>query len=145
MKRETDDTSYTVEIECMNDSEIKDLLQQSILDYRKYHIRNLSEDRALPNGELEHLRTKAELAWHTLAGVFPHHPGCTEAEFRKRDVETNILCQTVLGWQSVIMWPARLNTSTRTMTLKADSIKTCVDRMEESMAVLKWPFVKVVR
>jgi hypothetical protein len=142
-KRDSDNAAYTVEIECMGNPEMEDLLRQSVVDYRRYHLLD-QNDSEIPNStEVEQLRLKANVAWDTITAAFERHDGCSEVLFQNAGISTDEITQTVLEWKSQIIWPEGFDT--RAAVLRAGNVPDCVGRIEESLLAWMWPFVKVVR
>jgi hypothetical protein len=141
-KRESDNAAYTVEIECMGDREMEDLLQQSVVDYRRYHLLDQNDNEGPDSSEVEQLRVKAKLAWDHLTAAFEGRDGCTEVLFQNAGVSTDEITRMVLGWKEQIVWPAGFNT--RAAILTADNVPDCVARIEEFLKAWMWPFIKVV-
>ncbi|KAH8590098.1 hypothetical protein B0O99DRAFT_635601 [Bisporella sp. PMI_857] len=142
-KRESDTAAYTVEIERIGNPEMEGLLQQSVLDYRRYHLLDRDDPEGPDKTEIEQLRVKAELAWNTLIAAFVDRDGCTEVLFQNTGISTDEITQMVLGWKNQIIWPAGLDSSAAILT--ADSAPDCADQIEKLLKKLMWPFIKVVR
>ncbi|KAF4625419.1 hypothetical protein G7Y89_g12745 [Cudoniella acicularis] len=142
-KRDTDNVDYTVEIERLGNREMDDLLRQSVLDYRRYHLRDQSDAEESESAEVEQLRLKAKLAWDTLTAVFSDRDECTEVRFQNAGIPTEEITRMVLGWKDRIIWPAAFNASTAVLTV--DNAPDCADRIEEIMGEWMWPFIKVAR
>lgn len=138
-KRETDVATYTAEIECTSNDEIEDLLRQSVVDYRRYH---LLDPEIIDGPEEERLRRKAQVAWNTLEAAFKDQRP-SEALFQNPDVDIDFLHQTVLGWKNEIAWPASFNTQRTVITTAND--KDCSNQISQFLSAGLWPFVKVVR
>ena len=142
-RRESDNAAYTVEVECMSHQEIEDLLQQSVTDYKRYHLLDLNSSERVENGEVEMLRKKAQLAWDTLKAVFENHDECSEDFFQNAGNPASALTQMVLGWKNELVWPEGFDTCVVLPT--AEDVPNCVAQIESFVQVWIWPFVKVVR
>jgi hypothetical protein len=140
-KRGSDNAPYTVEIERVGNPEMEDLLRQSVVDYRRYHLLDGSD--GLSGGEVEQLRMKAKQAWDTLIAAFEGHDGCTEVLFQNARMSTEELTRLVLEWKDQIIWPEGFDA--RTTILTADNVDDCGTRLAESLLKWMWPFIKVVR
>ena len=126
----------------MGDRQIDDLLRQSVLNYRRYHLRDQNDDEGAESGEVEQLRKQAEVAWDTLTAAFEDH-GCTEVFFRSPGNSTEEIIRMVLNWKDQIRWPAGFNAHVAILT--AGNVKNCTDQIERFWGRWMWPFIKVVR
>jgi len=142
-KRDSDNAAYTVEIECMGNREIQDLLLQSIVDYRRYHLLDRNHSEGPDSEEIGQLQEKAKVAWDILVAAFEDRDGCTEVLFQNAGISTDEVTRMVLGWKDQIIWPAGFNT--RAAVLTADNVPDCVTRIEDFLGAWMWPFIKVVR
>jgi len=127
----------------MEAQEIEDLLRQSVIDYRRYHLVDQNDIERPDSVEEEHLQVKAKLSWDTLIAVFADRDGCTEVLFKNAAIPTDEITRLVLGWKDEIAWPAGFDTSATLRT--ADNVSDCVARIEEFLEERLWPFIKVVR
>lgn len=126
----------------MGDREIDDLLRQSVLNYRRYHLRDQNDDEGAEGGEIEQQRKQASVAWETLTAAFENR-GCTEALFRNAEVSTEEIISIVLGWKDDIRWPASFNTHVAILT--AGTVGDCTIQIDNFWRQWMWPFIKVVR
>jgi len=124
-KRDSDNDSYSVEIERVGNQEMEDLLRQSVVDYRRYHLLDRNGNERLSDGEEEQLRLKAKQAWDTLIAAFEGRDGCTEVLFQNARMSTDELTRMVLEWKDQIIWPRGFDT--RTTILTADNVDDCID------------------
>ncbi len=127
----------------MENREMEDLLQQCVVDYRRYHLLDSSDNEQPDSDEVEKIRMKAKLAWDTLIAVFEGHDECTETLFQDADISTDEITRRVFRWKDGIILPAGFNTRTAVRT--ADNVPDCVAQIEEILEAWLWPFVKVVR
>ncbi|KFY43837.1 hypothetical protein V494_01801 [Pseudogymnoascus sp. VKM F-4513 (FW-928)] len=139
--RASDPDVYNVEIECMNEGEIEGLLQQCVVDYRQYHLRDL--DHPLANSEEELLQKKAKVAWDTIAAAFGNTPGCTERRFRDQAISIDYIQREVRTWKDGIQWPVGFNAPG--VLIHSAVPEDCVSRIDNFLSGRIWPFVKVVR
>lgn len=142
-KRDSDNAAYTVEIECMRNPEMEDLLRQSVIDYRRYHLLAQDDGERPSSTEVEQLRLKANVAWDTITAAFGGRDGCSEVLFQNAGISTDDITRMVLEWKAQIIWPEGFDT--RAAVLTAGNVPDCVDRIDESLVAWMWPFVKVVR
>lgn len=142
-KRDSDNAPFTVEIERSGTSEMEDLLRQSVVDYRRYHLLDQNDNEAPSAGEVEELRVKARQAWETLFAAFDRHDECSEVVFRTENRSTEELTRMVLEWKDQIVWPRGF--VAHTTVLNADNVESCSNLLEESWLKWMWPFIKVVR
>lgn len=142
-RRPSDSSPYTVEIERMGTNDIENLLQESLIDYRRYHL--LDKNRSdIDNAEIEVLRNKANVAWGLLGAAFVDVEDCTE-EFLRREGEqrTEILRELIRGWTERIAWPANLRNGRAAVYRfeNDDEWAKCQDAFNKNI----WLFVKVIR
>jgi hypothetical protein len=142
-KRDSDNAPYTVEVERLEVPEMEDLLRQSVVDYRRYHLLDQNGDEVPSAGEVEQLRVKAVQAWETLSAAFGSRDGCTEVLFQNAHMSTDELTRMVLEWKDQIVWPEGFEHSTT--ILPADNVDQCAGLLAESWLKWMWPFIKVVR
>jgi hypothetical protein len=142
-KRDSDNAPYTVEIERVGNPEMEDLLRQSVVDYRRYHLLDQNDSEELGGGEVEQLRVKAKQGWDTLFAAFEGRDGCTEVLFKNAHMSTEELTRMVFEWKDQIIWPEGFDT--RTTILTADNVDDCTGQLAESLLKWMWPFIKVVR
>ncbi|KAH8653995.1 hypothetical protein BGZ60DRAFT_159006 [Tricladium varicosporioides] len=143
-KRPCDTAPFTIEVQCMEDQEIQDLLQQCIVDYRRYHLLDRSGIEAPERSEIERLGAKAKLAWDTILAAFGDYNECCEERFQDPHNETDAIILMVLGWKDQIPW-SQNGLHNRITSLTATEEKQCSIQIEECLKSLKWPFIKVVR
>jgi hypothetical protein len=141
-KRESDNAAYTVEIERMGEREIDDLLRQSVVNYRRYHLRDQNNSEGSEPGEVEHMRNQAKVAWDTLIAAFENQ-ACTEVLFQNPGISTEEIIRMVLGWKDQIRWPAGFNAGVA--VLPADIAGDCVNQLDRFWSPWMWPFIKVIR
>ncbi|RFU26950.1 hypothetical protein B7463_g9389, partial [Scytalidium lignicola] len=141
-KRESDSALYTIEIECMNSDEIEDLLRQSVIDYRRYHVQE-RESETTDHTQEEQLQIKAKVAWDTLKAAFEDRDGCTEILFQNPNVSTDELQDQVLRWKEDIVWPAGFNA--QMTVLEAEEAENCVNQIDQFLRQRIWPFIKLVQ
>lgn len=144
-KRDGDTAPYTVEIECMNEIEVEDLLQQCVLNYRRYHTQHLEEDQAQHHdavAERSELKVKAEIAWDTLLSVFTDQH-LSEAYFKNPNLPNEDLIAMVLGWNEEKTWPPEFRNGTANFT--NEEAGNFTERIGKYMPSWMWPFNKVVR
>ena len=127
----------------MGNPEMEDLLRQSVVDYRRYHLLDRNDSEGLSGSEVEQLRVKAKQAWDTLVAAFGGRDECTEVLFQNARMSTDELTRMVLEWKDQIIWPGGFDTRTTVRT--ADNVDDCVDLLAESLLIWMWPFIKVVR
>jgi len=127
----------------MGNPEIDDLLRQSVLDYRRYHLRDQNDDEGAESGEVEQQRKQAGVAWDTLTAAFENR-GCTEALFQNALISTEEIIRRVFDWRDDITWPAGFNT-TNVAILTAGIVGDCTIQIENFWRQWMWPFIKVVR
>lgn len=125
----------------MNEGEIEDLLQQSVVDYRQYHLRD--PDHPLPSSEEEILQKKAKVAWDTLRAAFGNTPGCTEVRFQDQAISLEYIQREVRAWKDGIHWPVGFNSPG--VLIHSAVPEDCVRRIDTFLSGRIWPFVKVVR
>ncbi|PGH26649.1 hypothetical protein AJ80_01594 [Polytolypa hystricis UAMH7299] len=141
-KRASDSAAFTIEIDCLDNQEIEELLHQIIVDYRRYHARSSSSLQDEEGDELRQLRVKAQWAWDTLKAVFEDQ--CTEeAYFKNPNIEINELHRLVQGWKTTLDWPAEFNN--RGATLTAVNPAECEAKIERYLKPWMWPFIKTTR
>lgn len=54
----------------MGKPEMEDLLRQSVLDYRRFHLMDLVDDERPGSSEIARLKERANTAWGILSGAF---------------------------------------------------------------------------
>lgn len=142
-KRETDTANYTFEVECMGKPEMEDLLRQSVLDYRRYHLLDQTNDERPASTEIARLKKKANMAWGILSGAFEDLPECRQPFFQSRDRTTDDLVRTVLEWRERRRWPRGFDANT--IVHNADTEDDCVRWRDGFLVNWIWPFIKVIR
>jgi len=143
MKRDHDNATYTLEIERMGNQDMSELLRQSVIDYRQYHLRDLEDNRGSEGGEVETLRQKADEAWDTLKAVFHDQNDLTQQLFQDADLSTDDLIEIVFDWKNQIPWPAEFDTGVAVRT--AEDEDACASALRDLLAEWMWPFIKVTR
>jgi hypothetical protein len=124
---------------------VEDLLQQCVLNYRRYHIQQLEGGEAQYHdavAERRELKDKAEIAWDTLLSIFTDQH-LSEAYFKDPNILNEDLIAMVLGWKEEKIWPAELNNSTAIFT--NEEVGNLAERMKDYLPSWIWPFNKVVR
>lgn len=127
----------------MGKPEMEDLLRQSVLDYRRFHLMDLVDDERPGSSEIARLKERANTAWGILSGAFEDLPECQQSFFRSRERTTDSLVTTVLAWRERRLWPRGFDENTIVHT--ADNEEDCVRWRDAFLVNWIWPFIKVIR
>lgn len=139
-KRDSDQSSYTLEVDRLDDREIEELLRQLVVDYRQYHLRAADTFDDVVEAELE---KKARLAWDTLKAAFGGRAECTELFLRDVESDVDHVQREILRWKNELRWPAGFNAHGTIIGCATPA--ACQARVEEYLAGSLWPFIKVMR
>ncbi|KAG9235237.1 hypothetical protein BJ875DRAFT_459547 [Amylocarpus encephaloides] len=140
-KRDGDSATYTIEIESMKDELIQDILRQSVIDYRRYHLLDRDASEMPDHVELEKLEKNAKFAWDTIIGAFGDRNDCSNLYFGNPRITTDEAIGTLMSWKDDIIWPQ----NNRITTHLVDDASQCTSLIDDSLKALKWPLIEVVR
>jgi hypothetical protein len=142
-KRDNDHAVYTIEIERMRDREMDDLLRQSVVDYRRFHLRDHNDDPQSETADIESLRQKAKEAWDTISAAFGDQQECTERFLKDAGLLTDEITRRVFEWKDQIRWSRDFSTGVAIRT--AESEDDCEEELQRLLEAWMWPFIKATR
>jgi hypothetical protein len=134
---------YTVEIDCMTDDEIDDLLRELIWSYRQFYLCDLDE-RGVTLDEQKRLEEQSKLAWDTLQGAFGSNENLTEeylqdqSDGAEKRIETQLIC-----WREELQWP--FDSTERKWLGTAETVDEYNEKTRDFLSGNLWPFIKVIR
>ncbi|PYI32270.1 hypothetical protein BP00DRAFT_445723 [Aspergillus indologenus CBS 114.80] len=123
--------NYTVEADFMDQSEIRELLEELLSNVRKYYTDAFREVQK--SEEKEHIKAAALRAWETLRSLFPHEEGLN-LEFLSKEGEESVktILTTLHEWAMAgLDW----------ITDRGDETTFAIPCKRPAL----WPFVKLIR
>lgn len=124
----------------MSDHEIEELIRQSVVDYRRYHLRVEGTVESDEEGELE---KKSRIAWDTLRAAFGSRAECTEPFLADAQDDVGHIQQEVIRWKNELRWPPGL--AVHGAVISSTTAEACKARIKEYLVGSLWPFIKVMR
>lgn len=139
--------NFTVEVEYLSASAIREHLRALLWSYRRKFLCN-ETDKFTPYDDYCRLEMESAQAKAALATAFGHEPEFAELlddidmSLDGNDTFTQIL-DTLVAWAARIEWPAGSVDGMCTWT--AADAKTCREAMRRFTEDRIWPFTKIIR
>ncbi|PYI23435.1 hypothetical protein BO99DRAFT_323354 [Aspergillus violaceofuscus CBS 115571] len=143
--------NYTVEADFMDQSEIRELLEELLSSVRKYYTDAFREVHK--SEEKEHIKAAALRAWETLRSLFPNEEGL-DLEFLSKEGEESVkIILTILQeWAMAGLDYRPGGRDNLHYSMVARNADECMEELDSLMADSKdskrpalWPFVKLIR
>ncbi|PYH84639.1 hypothetical protein BO82DRAFT_304125 [Aspergillus uvarum CBS 121591] len=143
--------NYTVEADFMDQSEIRELLEELLSSVRKYYTDAFREVKK--SEEKEDIKAAALRAWETLRSLFPHEEGF-DLEFLSKEGEesVNTILTTLQEWAMAGLDYRPGGRDNLRYSMVARHGDECMEQLDNLMADSKdskrpalWPFVKLIR
>lgn len=153
--RHTDDTHtgpFTIEAEFMTPAEMKELLEELLLNYRQEHV--ASAYLEVRGAEaLEQRQKSAATAWKTFRSLFAHQPRLTEEYLSEdRNEAFDEILNSLERWAYAGLTNRPGGADATDFSAIAGDARECKDLLDMLMADLPgdvspaiWPFIKIVR
>ncbi|KAL2864222.1 uncharacterized protein BJX67DRAFT_374065 [Aspergillus lucknowensis] len=142
--------NYTVEADFMDDSEIRELLEELLSAVRKYYTGAFREVTEI--NEQEKIKSAAMRAWETLRSLFPNQQ--LDLDFVSQEGE-DAVAQIITRLENWVMAAQEFRPGGRDSlqySVVASHADECMDQLDNLMADSRdgdrpalWPFVKLIR
>jgi hypothetical protein len=134
---------YTVEIDCMTDDEIDELLRELLWNYRQYYVCDLNAQDVTAD-EKKEFEEQSKLAYGTLQAVFGSNKILTKEYLQDSSdgAEGRIKAQ-LKTWTKRLKWPVDKQKGKWLGT--TDNVEKLNEKPREFSSGNLWPFVKVIR
>jgi hypothetical protein len=135
--------NYTIEIDCMTETEIEEQVEELLWSYRQFHLCDL-DAKDFTADELRRFDEESKVAWDTLKAAFGTKAELTEEYLRdSSDGAAERIQAQLKEWTKQLHWPAELKHGGWLGT--ADTAKECNNEARQFLTGSLWPFVKVIR
>lgn len=153
--RHTDDTHtgpFTIEAEFMTTAEMKELLEELLLNYRQEHVASAYLE-VQGTAALEQRQKSAARAWKTFRSLFKDQPRLTE-EFLSEDTDEAFdrILDELERWAFIGLANRPGGAYAGDYATTADDLGSCKELLDMLMAddpddgsPAIWPFIKIVR
>ncbi|PYH87881.1 hypothetical protein BO71DRAFT_424076 [Aspergillus ellipticus CBS 707.79] len=143
--------NYTVEADFMDQTEIRELLEELLACVRKYYTNAFRQ--VIVAAEQESIKTAAKRAWDTLRSLFPRQPDF-DLEFLSTEGEDAVepILGTLMGWAVAGLAHRPGGRDSLRYTTVARHAGECMEQLDvltadprDSEMPALWPFVKLIR
>lgn len=134
---------YTVEVDCMTDDEIDELLRELLWSYRQFYVCDLNKNDVTAD-ERKEFEEQSKLAFDTLQVAFGANKILTKEYLQDPSdgAEERIKAQLKI-WREQLKWPVKKHEGKWLGT--ADNVQKLNEKPREFSSGNLWPFVKVIR